>query len=871
MGIASQSKSAYEFFLMFPRKTSFWFRQVSLRGVFWLFLLTSYCAKSAPLEDAEKEFFKGNYQDVIKTAQKEVVSGTYRSDWRMLLVKSLLITGEYERAYTNAANGLSDYSSNIGLRLLAREAALYKNDLVAATNRLEEIKSVIENRTRSYPTGDELVDLGRALLVLGVEPRLILENCFQKAEKESSPTRSAFLASGGLALEKHDYKLAADTFRAGLKKFPDDPDLNSGLAEAFENGNREEMLKAIDAALEVNPQHIKSLLMLADHLIDGEQYAEADKQLAAVLKVNPHQQEALAYRAILAHLRSDFEGEKNFRTEALKVYKTNPKVDYLIGHKLSQKYRFKEGAEAQNRALALDPDYFLSRRQLAQDLLRLGRDDEGWELAQSVHKQDAYDVTAYNLVTLYDQMVKFQTVSNADFTIHMSRHEAEMYGDRVLDLLNRAKATLTKKYGVELTQPTAVEIFPEQKDFAVRTFGMPGNPGYLGVCFGSVITANSPASQAPNPANWEAVLWHEFCHVVTLNATRNKMPRWLSEGISVYEERQANPTWGEPLTLDFRDMIMRGEATPLGKLSSAFLTPKNPQYLQFAYYESSVVVEFLVQKFGFGTITNILADLRDGQDINKSIVRRTTSLAEVEKQFTSYLKEKAENLAPGADIDSPPPGLKGDARLTWEKLHPKNYYVQMKRVEEAMHNKNWVEAKPLLESLAESYHGESRGMNPYWLLAVTQRNLQETNAEMATLQKFAAQESDFVDLFARLIELSKEKKDWGGVSQYAERLMAVNPLIPLPHRALAEASAAAGKPEPAIISYRKLLLLDPPDQSDVHFQLAKLLKAKPDGGAEAKRHALQALEEAPRFRDAQKLLLEIESAKPAPSLGTNLK
>ena len=29
-------------------------------------------------------------------------------------------------------------------------------------------------------------------------------------------------------------------------------------------------------------------------------------------------------------------------------------------------------------------------------------------------------------------------------------------------------------------------------------------------------TANSPAAQAGHPANWQAVLWHEFCHVVTL-------------------------------------------------------------------------------------------------------------------------------------------------------------------------------------------------------------------------------------------------------------------------------------------------------------------------------------------------------------------
>ena len=40
-----------------------------------------------------------------------------------------------------------------------------------------------------------------------------------------------------------------------------------------------------------------------------------------------------------------------------------------------------------------------------------------------------------------------------------------------------------------------------------------------------------------------AVLWHEFTHVVTLTATKNKMPRWLSEGISVHEERQARASY----------------------------------------------------------------------------------------------------------------------------------------------------------------------------------------------------------------------------------------------------------------------------------------------------------------------------------------
>lgn len=52
-----------------------------------------------------------------------------------------------------------------------------------------------------------------------------------------------------------------------------------------------------------------------------------------------------------------------------------------------------------------------------------------------------------------------------------------------------------------------MEIFDSQKGL-VRTFGMPDDPGYLGVCFGRVVTANSPAANKASPVNWEAVLWH---------------------------------------------------------------------------------------------------------------------------------------------------------------------------------------------------------------------------------------------------------------------------------------------------------------------------------------------------------------------------
>jgi tetratricopeptide (TPR) repeat protein len=258
-----------------------------------------------------------------------------------------------------------------------------------------------------------------------VEPRLVLDNCFRRAEQMNPPVREAFLGGGELALEKNDFALAADTFRRGLEKFPDDPDMQSGLARAFKSGNREQMGEYLDLALTTNPRHIPSLLLLADHLVDGERYEEAEKHLATILEVNPNQAEALACRAVMAHLRNDPLRERQFREAALKNFRTNPRVDHLIGLKLSQKYRFAEGAAAQRRSLEFDPAYIPAQRQLAEDLLRLGDHEEGWKLAHAVHQADAYDVTAYNMTTLHDKMLKFRTLTNADFIVKMSEAESQ--------------------------------------------------------------------------------------------------------------------------------------------------------------------------------------------------------------------------------------------------------------------------------------------------------------------------------------------------------------------------------------------------------------------------------------------------------------
>jgi tetratricopeptide (TPR) repeat protein len=85
----------------------------------------------------------------------------------------------------------------------------------------------------------------------------------------------------------------------------------------------------------------------------------------------------------------------------------------------------------------------------------------------------------------------------------------------------------------------------------------------------------------------------------------------------------------------------------------------------------------------------------------------------------------------------------------------------------------------------------------------------------------------------------------------------VNPLVPAPHREAARAWQQLGDAPRAIAEYETLLKLGGPPEPEAHFALGGLLKTA-GKRPEAKRHALQALEEAPRYREALRLLKELQ-------------
>ncbi len=284
------------------------------------------------------------------------------------------------------------------------------------------------------------------------------------------------------------------------------------------------------------------------------------------------------------------------------------------------------------------------------------------------------------------------------------------------------------------------------------------------------------------------------------------------------------------------------------------MSPESQLHLQFAYYQSSLVVEHIIERFGTKAIASILKDLGRGVEINTAIAKHTEPMNKLESAFKNYAHNKANALAPELDWTELDPKILRTGIEEFAKKHPKNYYLFVREARRALDEKDWESVKAPCLELIRLFPKQSGGQsNAYAMLARAYRELEEFDEERKALETLASMSDDAYPVFQRLTELASERKDWEAVRVNCERILEVNPLLPETYRHLALAAEAQENDPTAIESWQILLSLDPLDPAEAHYRLARLLKPKDD--AKAKRHLLMALEEAPRFRAALKFLL----------------
>ena len=823
----------------------------------------------------------GQYEQCLVETTTAIADRSYGEEWPILKARCELATGRYPNALETIEAGIARYSWSIRLRMLQHDAAFANGKPDLAAEALLAIEKLVSSASWRYTDADDLVALGAAALALGADAKDVQEGFFERARRNFRNRPDGFVAAGQLANQKADFQLAGEILLPAVKDFEDNPDILFEASEALRTADKQASMELLQKVLNINPHYAPALCRIVEQQIDGEDYSQAETTLDRLLQMNPHSPEAHSLQAVIHHLANDVDSENASIAAATQFSGPSAAVFHLMGRKLSQKYRFAEGAQYQRKALQATPDFAPARIQLAQDLLRLGQEPEGWMLAEEAYSQDGYNTTLFNLLQLRDSMQQFTTIETPHFLIRMDADEAIVYGRQVEQLLETAWAEMTARYQFTPQGQVVVEIFDRADDFAVRTFGIPDVAGFLGVCFGNVITANSPATRRQSPTNWESVLWHEFCHVITLQMTGNKIPRWLSEGISVYEERLRDPRWGQRMNAEYKQRILGDEdrVTPVAQLSNAFLTAKDGLDLNFVYYESSMVVEHIVREFGNEALLRILQDLNQGLMINDALSRHTNGLEQLELQFSAFLKNEAARYAPEAVFDTE---LDDDLQARLEQLgaeHPlvinlleqrsRNVPATMALANQYMAQQDFQNAEATLQRAIQLIPEDSSVNGPRRLLADLYQRQNKTTEEAAVLADHLQRTADDLEALLRLQELSDQSGDAVKVVDLGRSIMAVDPFQTVAMVRMARSAEATQDIPSAILALTSLLQLQPDDAAAVHLRLARqMLSSDPQ---QARRNVLLSLQEAPRYRDAHKVLLELvrtHESSPAVEDGT---
>ncbi len=814
----------------------------------------------------------GDYASAEKRTRDFLAAQPAEGDLRAELGEIEVETGRY-------AEGASEYEraarDSKGPTLL--RAMLGRARVLLIQGKEDEARTLAQEFVRYYNnssprSAEELTLIAEALVIL--EKYKDANELFIDA-READPTFvDAFISQGDLLNEKYNYGDAASLFQDALKINPNSARALIGLAKSKRFESNEAQLASIYKALEVNPNCVGALVARASIDVESDNYEAATQVIDRALKVNPNALDAIAVRAAMFYLgdkKGDFDSEVN---RALAINPRPGEVFDTLAQYAVNNRRYTDAVGFGRRAVELSRNLWSARTQLGIQLLRVGKVEEGRAELERAFKGDPFNVWAKNTLDLLDSIKDYVDTIRGPFLIKVSPKESGALAAYAADLVDEAHRKLTSKYRFTPRAPISVEVFANHEDFAVRSLGLPGL-GALGVCFGQVIAMDSPSARNTGEFNWGSTLWHEFTHVITLEVTDHRIPRWFSEGLSVYEERRARTGWGDNWSLENLKAIKDGRFVKINDLDAAFTRPKRPDGVPLAYFQASQVCEFVDEKFGFDAILKMLALYKENAG-TPDVLNRALKLtpADFDRAFGDYIKAKtsawldAIGTGPGRAAAQPAsaqpasavqPASK-DALLALLGEQPNDYFAHLRL---GAIYKNEGDADKAVEHLRRAselfpyYAGEG---NPYVLLADIYESRGQKGEAAATLETFVRYNETDARALPRLARLKLGLGDRKGAVEALKQSFYIQPFDASLHKLAGGVYLELGNPSEAIREFRARIALAPPDLAEAHYDLARSLDAAGDY-AEAKREVLRSLEIAPGFDKAQELLLKLRASK----------
>jgi tetratricopeptide (TPR) repeat protein len=729
------------------------------------------------------------------------------------------------------------------------DAAVELGLLDIRRGRIEEgekrLAPIVANRKFDGP--DDYLRIARAARAM--REYQLANDAFKRVAKVARP--DIHTEWGDLFMVFHQNDEAATSYRDAIAADALWVPAHLGLARAFGNDDPAAAGAALEAARKIAPDHPDLWLIEAERRLVENDLNAAKEALDRVAAVRPGSLEEAALRVGVAYLEG---GVEAVEPAIARVREANPRsaLGYRRGgEQAAYKYRFDDAAALAAKAVALDAQDPAAHFDLGLYLMRTGDEagarkalERSWELDRSAPMTK-------NLLDLLDVVDKFEVVKTGDLVFKLAPDEAAVLKPYALPLAEEAYKTFVNRYGFAPKGPILIEIFPVHDDFAVRTLGLPGLVGALGACFGRVVTMDSPRARDPGEFSWQATLWHEMAHVFSLQLSNYRVPRWLTEGISVFEEHRKQPAWGRELSLEYARGLARGQTFGVKGLPDAF---KRPQHLALAYFEASLVVEHLVELNGDQGLRTLLLAYADGaSDADAFAKAFGRTVDDVHASFNGFVEKRYAALRDAMKDPSTPAKDDNLAALKAAAgASPGSFIAQYSLGQALFRAGDYAAARAPLEKAADLAPPASGPASPRALLAQIAEKEGDTARARRELRALLTHDHTNVAAARQLASLSADAPE---DHDFALRLVAdLDPFDAGVHGQLGRRLVAKSQFGEALVEFQAALALGPANVAEVHTDMAEAL-LKLGRRDDAKRSALSALKEAPTYARAQDLLL----------------
>ncbi|KKM11276.1 hypothetical protein SY88_09415 [Clostridiales bacterium PH28_bin88] len=234
------------------------------------------------------------------------------------------------------------------------------------------------------------------------------------------------------------------------------------------------------------------------------------------------------------------------------------------------------------------------------------------------HKSIIYavfrDVAKQNMVL---RTFSWPTVQSPRFLLRYRPEDADV-ARLVLETAEEAYQPVVDMLGYAPPEPVPVVVYPDRQSMG-RSFGWDADQGAMGVYWAGVIRVLSPGdwtgasdlSAMARTFKKSGPMVHEFAHLVVDYRTGGNYPRWFTEGVAQYVEREITG-------FQFSVPGNPGEEKwyPLERMDGEF------DYLPdqgLAYRQSLAMVDYMIDLGGFNAVLKLVEHLGQGNSMEQAM------------------------------------------------------------------------------------------------------------------------------------------------------------------------------------------------------------------------------------------------------------